>query len=497
MLYSRFTLIFLAVGLSHVTVCAQVNIIPAPANFEFVDIGYDATSDEVAIVGHVNEAGRPATVFEPNAANDGFTTQTLANLFGQDQGVLVNAISADASRIAGFSVSPNAFDIEGATWLRSDPNSATGIGILPNAFNRSSASGAWRDGVVGSSGADGDGSSEAVSWSITSGIEQLPGTQGSFASAVDATLNGDIIVGQSSHESLNGAAYYWDDSGIHRLDDNIPGSTLILSSATSISPNGNCIGGNITAIDSIGNFILVAVVWEGPERALRILEDGNGDPILGSVNDVSDLGFVVGAFFDSNFNSFGFIWSPEFDDGVQLFEDWLAEQSPGATLPFASADVSSIATGNGKAFFTVAGALGEFAFVDVTIDGSPVLVGDFDNDGDVDADDIDFYNGNLEQPASFNPELDLDNDGTITLDDHDQHVMTLVQTSNGETGALIGDVNLDGAVDVLNDAFPLVGSLGTDGPLGYADGDLNANGTVDVLGDAFRLVANLGLSNAQ
>jgi hypothetical protein len=123
--------------------------------------------------------------------------------------------------------------------------------------------------------------------------------------------------------------------------------------------------------------------------------------------------------------------------------------------------------------------------------------GDFDRDGDVDTDDIDFYNGNLSQLASFNPELDLTGDGTITLADHDLHVTTLVQTSNGETGAIIGDTNLNGVVDVLNDAFALVGSLGNSGPLGYAAGDLNADSVVNVLGDAFRLVGNLGLSNAQ
>ena len=93
--------------------------------------------------------------------------------------------------------------------------------------------------------------------------------------------------------------------------------------------------------------------------------------------------------------------------------------------------------------------------------------------------------------------FDLDGDGMITLDDHDLHVTTLTQTSNGQTGAVIGDINLDGVVDVLGDAFTLVGSLGTVGLFGYADGDLSADGIVDVLGDAFRLVGNLGLSNTQ
>ena len=90
--------------------------------------------------------------------------------------------------------------------------------------------------------------------------------------------------------------------------------------------------------------------------------------------------------------------------------------------------------------------------------------------------------------------MDLDGDGFITLADHDLHVTTLAGTSNGQVGALIGDANLDGRVDVLGDAFLLVANLGnTTG--GYANGDFNADQAIDVLGDAFILVSNLGQSN--
>ena len=97
-------------------------------------------------------------------------------------------------------------------------------------------------------------------------------------------------------------------------------------------------------------------------------------------------------------------------------------------------------------------------------------------------------NGDLAQ-------LDLDTDGFVTLADHDLHVTSLVMTSNGRVGALVGDINLDGSVDVLNDAFAFIAGLGGS-VSGYANGDLNADGVVNVLGDAFRLVANLGQTNA-
>ncbi|MDA8564237.1 hypothetical protein N9L06_07290, partial [Mariniblastus sp.] len=57
--------------------------------------------------------------------------------------------------------------------------------------------------------------------------------------------------------------------------------------------------------------------------------------------------------------------------------------------------------------------------------------------------------------------------------------------------AIPGDANLDGRVDVLNDAFALVANLGTNGGAVWAQGDFNGDGDVSVLGDAFILVANL------
>ena len=126
------------------------------------------------------------------------------------------------------------------------------------------------------------------------------------------------------------------------------------------------------------------------------------------------------------------------------------------------------------------------------LEEEPTILGDFDTDGDVDVDDINFYTNNLGQPASFNPDMDLNNDQLINLADHDLHVSTLVQT-NGLSGTVIGDINFDGTVNVLGDAFALIANLGFS-DVGYGQGDLNADGRVDVLGDAFRLISNLGMS---
>lgn len=60
--------------------------------------------------------------------------------------------------------------------------------------------------------------------------------------------------------------------------------------------------------------------------------------------------------------------------------------------------------------------------------------------------------------------------------------------------ALAGDANLDGKVDVLGDAFTLVGNLGMSFGAQWTDGDFNGDGNVVVLGDAFLLVGQLGQS---
>ena len=209
------------------SVLAQVNIIQAPSNFEFVDMGYDPVTDEVGIVGSViNGTERTATVFELNLDGDDFTTQTLADLPGATSNAEVFAISSDASRIAGTSNSSNSV-IEGTTWLRSSPNSPTGIGFVNEGIsnNSSVAVGAWKDGVVGNSG----GGENAIIWDIQNGIQALPGTEGGGAGARDVSSNGEITVGISTHEVFQGAAYYWDNNGINRLNDNIEGCLLYTS----------------------------------------------------------------------------------------------------------------------------------------------------------------------------------------------------------------------------------------------------------------------------
>ena len=139
--------------------------------------------------------------------------------------------------------------------------------------------------------------------------------------------------------------------------------------------------------------------------------------------------------------------------------------------------------------------MGTYSNLTLTQVVTPVGLGDFDGNGVVDCDDIDSYIGILGMPATGTlADLNLAEDVTINFADVEVLVENLVMTSNGQVGTFLGDFNCDGEVDVLNDAFILVGSLGSS-VMSYSDGDANLDGTVDVLDDAFVLVGNLGMSN--
>ena len=129
--------------------------------------------------------------------------------------------------------------------------------------------------------------------------------------------------------------------------------------------------------------------------------------------------------------------------------------------------------------------------------GEPLTTGDFNFDGVVDGDDLDEYIGQIPSGVfAFESIalLDLDGDNSVRIQDANMHIRTLVQTTNGQVGTFRGDLNLDGRVNVVGDAFMLISNLGNS-VTSYAQGDINFDGTVSVLQDAFELISNIGMSN--
>ena len=251
----------------------------------------------------------------------------------------------------------------------------------------------------------------------------------------------------------------------------------------------------------------------------------NSQPSFSATSSVSSLTVDLGDFFIGSqftptaevelFNQASFV-GPDLTANLDL--DAIVESDPlnkfdvsGALFSDLPADdnqtFSFIGTSDEQGAYT---AEYEFQVSDEDIDGeqSSTLTlflsfdvvgqrGDFNASGNIDDADINFFTQQLGQSIDAESELrelDLDNDGVITLDDHDLHVTTLAQTSSGVQGTIVGDINLDGMVDVVADAFILVSNLGSNSLVGFGDGDLNADGVVDVVGDAFLLIGSLGQS---
>ena len=330
---------------------AQVRVIPGPS-LEFLDLGYNPETQQTTILGHNFEGLQTPAIFTPT--ENGFTQQTLANLPGADGNATTVRISPDGSRSAGFSPSANSINVEGVTWLSSAPNSPVGIGFVPGLPAGSAALAAWKDGVAGHSG----NAQRPISWTPSAGIEVLPGTGNTISLVRDVSEDGNILVGLSAVDISGGAAYFWDNSGLNRLNDNIPNFTLVDSVATSISPDGNFIGGDITAVDPNGTVRTIAVIWTGPNRNLEILRNADGTMVQGSVNDISNSGYAVGTFVNGSNNfSNGFIWHPRFTNGATLFENWLTSRQANFSPQIVSRAVTAISQdiNTGLLRFTVDG----------------------------------------------------------------------------------------------------------------------------------------------
>jgi len=125
----------------------------------------------------------------------------------------------------------------------------------------------------------------------------------------------------------------------------------------------------------------------------------------------------------------------------------------------------------------------------------PLLPGDFDNDGDIDADDVDILCANM---GSANlDEYDLDQSGTVDEDDMVYLIQNLVDIdTNGDgtpdgNGTYRGDFNLDGVVNAT-DLQIMKAGFGLSG-LGYAAGNANCDTVVNAT-DLQILKTSFGLS---
>jgi hypothetical protein len=110
---------------------------------------------------------------------------------------------------------------------------------------------------------------------------------------------------------------------------------------------------------------------------------------------------------------------------------------------------------------------------------APFRLGDFDQDGDIDADDIDALGAAVQAGSTDVETYDMDGDGDVDSDDFAFHVHNLVDTALGEgTGTEFGDFNLDGMVGILD--LAVLGDYYNTAS-GWATGDANGDGSTGIL----------------
>ena len=118
----------------------------------------------------------------------------------------------------------------------------------------------------------------------------------------------------------------------------------------------------------------------------------------------------------------------------------------------------------------------------------PPTLGDFDGDGDIDADDIDILCDNMGGDVGT---YDVDSDGDVDEDDLTYLIENFVelQDGSGRVGTKQGDFNLDGFVNATDLAI-MKGTFGTSG-VDYADGNANCDELVNAT-DLAILKTNFG-----
>ena len=180
-------------------------------------------------------------------------------------------------------------------------------------------------------------------------------------------------------------------------------------------------------------------------------------------------------------------WGPP-SGVVETDRMWIANTSPSVQgqppgLLMTWRFVLSEQSYDGEMWVAMNGQPAGFVFNLPTDAGTP---GDLDNDGDVDADDVDELCDNLGDAA-----FDLDGDGDADEDDMTFLIEDLVELTDGSgrTGTKRGDFNLDGLINGTD--LALMGTAFGQPDQGYADGNANCDEFVNGT-DLAILAANFG-----
>ena len=257
------------------------------------------------------------------------------------------------------------------------------------------------------------------------------------------------------HKNDGDTANYFDYA---TSSDTLPG--YIADGGSVVDPDA----GNIATWDGDGGVDGIGA----PYYRTEVGEHENTDSPYGAFDMNGNVGEWTGGL---GFGSFAIVRNGEFAYGVDgLHADYRRIRS----LTRESGDIG-------------------FRLTSVGFDQPPSDPGDFDGDGDIDADDVDILCANM--GGDLDP-YDLNEDGVVDEDDMIFHIETLIEyDTNGDgtpdgVGTYQGDFNLDGVVNAT-DLQIMKGGFGAAG--GYADGNANCDTVVNAT-DLQILKGNFGLS---
>ena len=211
-----------------------------------------------------------------------------------------------------------------------------------------------------------------------------------------------------------------------------------------------------------------------------------------SYNDSSPTGFtgaVTHGFGGLGHGSGSWFWVEDPDGGRSFSLPFKLEEGDGTHYGWVAMTHNTSRNRvwvSGWAYQTTPGVAAELTWV-----GDPDgVLGDFDGDDDVDADDIDILCANMGGDVAT---YDMDGDLDVDEDDMIYHIENLVelQDGSGRVGTMRGDFNLDGFVNATDLAI-MKPNFGLSGML-YSDGNANCDTVINGT-DLAVLSANIGFA---
>ena len=407
----------------------------------------------------------------------------LGHLPGKDDFSRANAVSADGSVVVGESRIGTIREgqWEGFRWTVD--GGMVGLGDLPGRFYYSPAHGASHDGsvVVGisSSGTVSTGPPEVYRWTEAVGMVGL-GFGGEVTAVSD---DGTAVIGSTIGETWEAFRWTADDGKVDLGD--LPGGDFY-SRASDVSADGSVLVGT-------------SLIGGGSAEAFRWTPDGgmvglgfspgddnwsaawaaslDGSRVVGASGVLSELRLSAEVcLFGASECGEAFIWDET--HGMRNLQELLinefdlADSLAGWTLYWAkgiSADGLTI-VGDGR------NPSGKHEAWLAYLGDSPIQVGDFDSNGQLDIVDIDTLVNEIAS-GDGNQRFDLSGDGIVNGTDIKEWLSTAALENGFAAPYLLGDANLDGSVDSV-DLNNLARNWRKEVAL-WSSGDFSADGIVD------------------